>query len=214
MPRPRDWLLVPLYVVIAAIGMFWGGRNTYRSLANRSPLSISCARYAAETPADDWVRLDGCTANLDHMGIETLQHTTNRGMTITDAEVVYIPLHAVNAPTDPAKLVLRVDHGALLRVSSQYATDADFRAAQEELAHPLEGLVERALDRSERTRTKIRELGFHLADDFVVVDYRATPRPLALALGVLGLGLAALALLVRKWRRRRRPVVIPTAKLV
>jgi hypothetical protein len=129
---------------------------------------------------------------------------------------VYIPLAARGEHTgeDRAKLVLRVDHGPILRLGSRFASDRDADAAAEALAQPLEGLVERSLDRSERDREKLRGLGLYLADDFVVIDYGARPRPLWLALGSLGVGLAAFALLVRKWRRRRRPVELAKAKLV
>jgi hypothetical protein len=212
-PRARQWLLVPLYVVVAAIGLIWGGRNTYRSVRNRAPLETTCAQLIAHPPKADWVRLDGCVADLELMGIETRSHMSN-GASITDSETLYIPLRPIDATTRRAKIVLRVDDGPLLQLGSRFATSADAKGAHEVLARPLEGLVEHALDSSERTRTKLQTLGLDLADDFVIVAHDERPRPLWLALGVLSIGLGGFAMIVRTWRRRRRPVAIPVARVL
>ena len=55
--KPRDFIFVPLTLVVAGGGLFWGGRNTYRTLRIWSPEEISCADYLAHPPAKDWVRL-------------------------------------------------------------------------------------------------------------------------------------------------------------
>jgi hypothetical protein len=209
-------LLVPFFVVVAAFGIGWGGRNTYRAARNLSPHTITCAEFLAHPPDFDWVRLEGCAAVSSNIGIETFQRDDAPKGLSGDVDAVYIPLGIDGEHTgdDRAKLLLRVDHGPMLRLGSRFASDRDADAAAEALAQPLEGLVERSLDRSERDREKLRGLGLYLADEFIVIDYGARPRPLWLALGSLGIGLGALALLVRKWRRRRRPVALAKAKLV
>lgn len=216
MRRARDWLLVPLFVVVAAFGIGWGGRNTVRAVRNLSPRTITCAEFLAHPPDFDWVRLEGCAAVSSNIGIESFQPENAPRDTFGTADAVYIPLGVAGEHTgdDRAAIVLHVDHGPMLRLGSRFADDRDADAAQQVLNQPLEGLVERKLDRSERDREKLRGLGLYLADDFVVIDYGARPRPLWLALGSLGIGLGAFGLLVRKWRRRRRPVALAKAKLV
>lgn len=177
---------------------------------------MTCAEFLAHPPDSDWVRLEECAAVSSNIGIETFQPDNAPKGLAANADAVYIPLGAAGerAGDERARLLLRVDHGPMLRLGSRFASDKDGEAAQEVLDGPLEGLVERKLDRSERDREKLRGLGLYLADKFVVIDYGARPRPLWLALGSFGIGLGAFALLVRKWRRRRRPVEIAKAKLV
>jgi hypothetical protein len=209
-------LLIPLAVAVAAFGIGWGGRNTYRAVRNLSPHTMTCAEFLAHPPDFDWVRLEECAAVSSNIGIETFQPDNAPKGLSKNADAVYIPLGVAGEHTgdERARLLLRVDHGPMLRLGARFASDKDADAAEDALAGPLEGLVERKLDRSERDREKLRGLGLFLADDFVVIDYGARPRPLWLALGSLGVGLGAFALLVRKWRRRRRPVELAKAKLV
>lgn len=216
MPRARDWLLVPALFAVAAIGLAWGGRSTYRAVRNRAPRTMTCAEFLAHPPAADWVRLEGCSAASDHIGVEEFKHSNEpAGGPVLDADAVYIPLDVAGQPRGgDIALLLRVDHGPILRLGSSFATERDAEAAAEALARPIEGMVERSLDRSARDRDKLRDLGLRLAEDFVVIDHGERPRPLWLALGVFGIGFGALALLVRKWRRRARPVDLAKATLV
>lgn len=216
MRRARDWLLVPFLVVVSAAGIGWGGRATYRTVRNLAPAPRSCADVLADPSGADWVRLDGCVAASDRIGIETSQRANEPEGRLRDAVAVYIPLRAAGKRTGDRRvaLLLRVDHGPMLRLGARYESDEDAAAAAEVLAQPIEGMIERSLDRSQRDREKLRGLGLDLADDFLIIDYGARPRPLWLGLGVLGVGLGALALLVRKWRRRARPVALAKAKLV
>jgi hypothetical protein len=213
MPRARYWLLVPLYVVVAAIGVAWGGRNTYRSLRDRAPAVATCTDLVAGRTDADWVRLDACVPVVTRIGV---QRRVVNGTPAVDPEAVYVPLYADQAAADHerATLLLRVDHGPLLRLAARLPTEAEVQAIAEVFARPIDGLIERSIDRSERDREELRQLGIYLAEDFIVVDYDARPRPLWLALLVLAVGLGALALLVRTWQRRRRPADLPKAKLV
>ena len=215
-PRARDWLLVPALFAVAAIGLAWGGRSTYRAVRNPSPKTMTCADFLAHPGSADWVRLEGCAAASDHIGIEQFKRSNEpTGGPVLEADAVYIPLDVSGERLGgDIALLLRVDHGPILRLGSSFATEQEARAADEALAQPIEGMVERALDRSARDRDKLRDLGLRLSDDFIVIDYGERPRPLWLGLGVFAVGFGALTLLVRKWRRRARPVEIPKAKLV
>lgn len=175
---------------------------------------MTCADFLAHTQTADWVRLEGCAPASSHVGIETFQ--PDNAPQYSTADAVYVPLRPSDAQPNGERiaLLLRVDHGPILRLGARYASDRDADAAEEALAQPIEGLVERSLDRSARDREKLRGLGLYLADDFVVIDYGERPRPLWLGLGSFGVGLGALALLVRKWRRRKRPVELAKAKLI
>lgn len=177
---------------------------------------MTCADFLAHPPDFDWVRLEGCAAASDHLGIETFQPENAPAGSYSNVTAIYVPLSVAGQPYNDERnaLVLRVDHGPILRLGSRSATDAEINAADEVLAAPIEGLVERSLDRSARDREKIRTLGMYLSDDFLIVDHDARPRPLWLGLGSLGVGLGAFAWLSRKWRRRRRPVDLAKAKLV
>lgn len=217
MRRGRDWLLVPLLVVVASIGTGWGGRATVRTLRNWAPRTMSCADFLARPPSVDWVRLEGCVPALDHIAVETFERRSadQRETSHADVQAVYVPLGVAGGqPVDSHALVLRVDQGPILRLASRFPSERDASAVDEVFARPLEGLVERSLDRSERDRTKLRGLGLRLADDFLVVDHGARPRPLWLGLASLTVGLGALWLLVRAWRRRERSVALARARVV
>lgn len=216
--RPRDWLLVPFLVVVAAVGIAWGGRATVRTIRNWTPRTMSCVDFLAHPPSFDWVRLEGCAPASDGFGIESFgpaNAAEEQKSSHVDVDAVYVPLGVAGGQTvDEYALVLRVDHGPILRLASTFPTERDYSAADEALAQPFEGLIERSLDRSERDRTKLRGLGLRIADDFLVLDYGARPRPLWLGLGSLTIGLGALGLLARKWCRRVRPVALAKARVV
>lgn len=214
--RPRDWLLVPFLVAVAAVGIAWGGRATYRTIRNWEPAHMTCAEFLAHPSEADWVRLEGCAVGSGRIGIETSRRANQPEGAYETITAVYLPLRVVGEPRprDGATLVLRSDHGPILRLGSRLPTEREEDDARAELARPIEGLVERSLDRSARDRDKLRDLGLNLAEDFIIIDYQARPRPLALGLAILGLGLGALALLVRKWRRRPRRPTLARATLV
>ena len=99
--KPRDFIFVPLTLVVAGGGLFWGGRNTYRTLHNWSPEEISCADYLAHPPAKDWVRLTGCVPDSDQLGIESLRprQRPRRGHDRADRRV-----HPAAPPPVPSRL--------------------------------------------------------------------------------------------------------------
>jgi hypothetical protein len=209
--RPRDFIFVPLTLVVAGGGLFWGGRNTYRTLRNWSPEELSCADYLAHPPAKDWVRLTGCVPDSDQLGIETVQR---KGSTIEEQTGVYIPLRPAGAEPTRVKLVLFADHGKLLWIADKLATDAQVRDAAQVFAAPLEGMRRDSLDMSHRDREDLETLHMHLDKDFAVIALDARPRPLWLGGGTLGLGLGACGLLARRRRRRKTPVELAKATLI
>jgi hypothetical protein len=216
MRRPRDWLLVPLWFVVAVAGILWGGRNTLRSLRNWSPLDTTCAEFARDQPSADWVRLHDCYADFDRVGVHSWTETPKSGAPRTTVDEVLIPLRPVASPDDRAVIVLATDRYPFLSLgsSSFERSVVEMESARKELAGPIEGLVEHTIDRSADDRADLRAAGLHLAKDFVVVGYQGRPRPWWLGAFVLSLGLGALTLLVRKWRQRRKPVELAKATLV
>jgi hypothetical protein len=212
--RPRDFIFVPLTLAVAGGGLFWGGRNTYRTLHDWSPEELSCADYLAHPPSKDWVRLTGCVPDSDQLGIETLDHDNGRGLRSTEQTGVYVPLRPAGAEPGRVKLVLFADHGKLLWIADKLATDAQVQEAADVFAHPLEGMRQDSLDMSHRDREDLVTLHMHLADDFAVIALDARPRPLWLSGGVLGLGVGACGLLARRRRRRRKPVELAKATLL
>lgn len=213
--KPRDFIVVPLTLAVAGGGLFWGGRNTYRTLRNWSPAELTCADYLAHPPAKDWVRLTGCEPDSDRLGIETLHRDGAGGApTTTEQTGIYIPLRATGIDSGRVKLVLFADHGRLLALADKLASDAQVQAALAAFDHPIEGMRQDALDMSHRDREELQTLHMHLADDFAVIALDARPRPLWLSAGVLGLGLAASGLIVRRRRRRKKPVDLARARIV
>ena len=212
--KPRDFIFVPLTLAVAGGGLFWGGRNTYRTLHDWSPEELSCADYLAHPPAKDWVRLTGCVPDSDQLGIETLDHDNGRGLRSTEQTGVYVPLRPAGAEPGRVKLVLFADHGKLLWIADRLATDAQVQEAADVFAHPLEGMRQDSLDMSHRDREDLATLHMHLADDFAVIALDARPRPLGLSGGVLGLGRGACGLLARRRRRRQKPVELAKARVV
>ena len=216
MARPRDWLLVPLWFVVAAAGIFWGGRNTLRSIRNWSPLDTTCADFARTRPSADWVRLHDCYADFDRVGVHSWTETGKDHVPRTTVDEILIPLRPAASPGDRAVLVLSTDRYPFLALGNARpdVDTVDAQRARQELDGPIEGLVEHTIDRSAEDREDLRAAGLHLAGDFVVVVYQGRPRPLWLGALVLSVGLAALSLLARKWHRRRRPVELAKATLV
>ncbi len=213
--KPRDFVVVPLTLAVAGGGLFWGGRNTYRTLRNWSPAELSCADYLAHPPAKDWVRLTGCEPDSDQLGIESVQRQSATGASSTTERTgIYIPLRAAGVDGGRVQLVLFADHGRLLFFAAPNATDAEVDDAAQMFAHPIEGMRQDALDMSHRTREDLGTLHMHLADDFAVIALDARPRPLWLSLGALALGLGASGLLVRRRRRRKKPVTLAQARIV
>jgi hypothetical protein len=215
-PRPRDILLVPLSALVAVVGIGWGGWSSYRAVRNRTPTAITCADFLAHRDAADWVRLEGCNADVDHVALEKFgPKQKSQSLDIVNPSAIYIPLLVPGAASDDrVALLLRVDSGPLLRLGERFPTDAEVAVAYDALEVPIEGLVERRLDRSERDREKIRSLGLYLADDFLIVEYGARPRPIWLAFGTLAIGIGAFTWLTRKWRRRKRPPELAKARVV
>jgi hypothetical protein len=204
----RDWLLVPLYVVVAGAGLFWGGRNTLRTLHNLSPVELDCAEFVAHPPDADWVRLDRCELDLSHVSTPT--HAP-RPRTSPPTRVEALADEALDDEADfrarpagttrPYTLVISADHGVLLDYGSQPANRRAPERMRAWLAQePIEGLVEHGIDRNAADRRDLRDALF-LPAQFAIIDWQARPRPLWLALPALGLGLAAFAMLARWWRR-------------
>lgn len=213
--KPRDFVVVPLTLAVAGGGLFWGGRNTYRTLHDWSPAELSCADYLAHPPAKDWVRLTGCAPDSDRLGIETRSRPLG-STTVDERTGIYVPLAPAGGEAGRVKLVLFVDHGPILRIADSFASDEQVRDATYALSLPLEGMRQDALDMSHRDRADLQTLHMHLADDFAVIALDARPRPLWLSAGALALGLGASGFLVRRRRRRRRtePVELARATLL
>jgi hypothetical protein len=199
----RDSVLVPLYVVVASAGLFWGGRNTLRTLHNLSPVDLDCAEFTAHPSQADWVRLSGCELDLSHVSTHAW-----KSRTMAPPQLEALPDEAdfrarPSGTTQPYALVISADQGELLDYASQPVGRRDPERVRAWLAqHPIEGMVERRIDRNAADRRDLRDALF-LPEQFAIIDWQARPRPLWLALPALGLGLAAFAMLVR-WRRRDR----------
>ena len=208
-------LLIPATVVVACGGTILGGQNSYVAVRNRAPVELTCAEYLQQRPDAAWLRLTHCAADLDHIGVESNKRTTSGGGELTTTTGIYVPLRAEGASRiKPARIVVFGDDDAMLALGKGVSSGAN--QLEQELAASVEGLVQSGLALSERRRAELARLDLRLADDFVIVERGERPRPLWLALGELGLGLGALALLVRRYRRwsRRRPAPPPRATVV
>lgn len=211
--RARDLILVPLTLAITIAGLVWGGRNTYIAIRNRAPLELTCAEYLAERPDAEWLILRDCEADWDHIAIEGRSSTTSSAK-LASATAVYIPLRPAGVSrAQPATLVLHADSGLFLELGGGFPSQQVVDAIGGELARPLEGVVELALDRSERRKEKLRQLDLRVVDEFVTFDHGARPRPLWIALGALAFGLGGLGLIIRRVRRwlRGGPATLPQA---
>jgi hypothetical protein len=110
-----------------------------------------------------------------------------------------------------ARIVVFADSGPLLQLAD--ATGGEDAVAQV-FSHPVEGMIEGGLSRSERSRREIRGTGLNVASEFVILDYEAEPRPLPLAFGLLAIGLGSFGFIAYKVRRRKRRVVLARATIV
>ncbi|CAN5906051.1 hypothetical protein BH11MYX2_BH11MYX2_35250 [soil metagenome] len=212
----RNFFLVPLMLGVAAGGLIWGGKMSYRAVLNREPTHLTCTEFLAHRDGPDWVSLDGCEPTDDGIGTESeeTREVGESGNYKRRTTTVYIPLRAAGAdPEVKTKAVLLADREPFLSIVNAEAPESSRDAFEKEIRRPLVGIVERRLDRSETNRDLMRGLGLHLTDDFVVVDLEATPRPLWFAFGVLAAGIAAAAWLVRWWRSRVPKKTIPRAVL-
>jgi hypothetical protein len=202
--RKRDLFLIPAMSIVGCGGTLWGAHNSYVTLQNRAPVEISCAEYLSlkRPPAGSWLRLTDCSPDFRHMTVETFTSKGSNQPGVSTVSAVYVPLRAARgstaAPT-PTRILLVGDDNDMLALGRPFAQVSDQLVV--ELSTAVEGLVQRGLDLSQRRRTEIAQLNPQLAEDFVIVDRGARPRPLWFAAGELGLGLTALTLLRRRIRR-------------
>lgn len=211
--RGRDLFLVPLTLVITIAGLIWGGRNTYVSARNRAPVELTCAEFLAQRPDAQWLILRDCEADWDHIGIEGRSDSTQSGK-VSSPTAIYIPLRPLGASrAKAATLVLHSESALFLELGRGVPSQQVVDEIGAELSGRLEGVVELAVDRSERRKERLRRLDLLIAEDFVTFDHGARPRPLWLALGALACGLGGLGLIVRRVRRwlRGGRVTLPRA---
>jgi hypothetical protein len=193
-------LLIPLLFGGGGIATAVGGWWSYRAVTNRAPVEMSCTDFAAHPPEADWVRVTGCEPNLESMG--TFQFGTETSKRTTG---MFVPMRPAGSWTRAPILVFveGIDDGP----------GTEGWLAQT-LSVPFSGLIERKLDRSQRSRREIQEIGLNVTPDFVVIDLDREPKPLPLAFGMLGVGLGALGFLGVLWKRRERNVEVPRATIV
>jgi hypothetical protein len=191
-------------VIVACGGTLWGGQNTHVALQNRAPVEISCADYLRQRPDAAWLRLTHCYPDFEHLAVESSTHTPSNGPSTTLTTAVYVPLRAAQGSTEArTQILLSSDDADMLGLGAQFGgTVGD--AVVTELSTAVEGLVESGLSLSQRRKADLAKLNLRLADDFVIVDRGDRPRALWFALGELALGLGALYLLVRRYRRWSR----------
>jgi hypothetical protein len=194
--RPRDWLLFPFCVAVGAGGVIWGAKNTYTSLHNRSPLTLTCAQFEAHPPDAQWLQLRECEPDVDSMAIES-----TGGLRPT---AVYIPLRPPQHDAlSRAKLILVIDRGPLLALGEKNASDDVYEPWIRDVRGGVTGLVELGVDRSERKKQELRDVGLNTVGDPALLVNGASPRPLWLALAALAAGLGAFGYLGMRFRRRQ-----------
>lgn len=214
MIRPRDILLVPLTVIVSGVCLVWGGYATYVAVRNWSPTELTCAEFVAHRPDARWVRLTACEPDFERMAVETVQRNH---VSTNEVSAVYVPLYARDTDKHGrAALVLAGDDAEMRALGDRYAASTAFDVVARELDGPIEGLAHSVLSMSATRRQDLRDLHLGLADDFVVIERGARPRPLWLALGVLAVGIAGAARLQRRRvrARRNRPAPLPPATVV
>ena len=211
--RARDWLAIPLTIVVTAVGLLWGGHATYVAIRNPEAVELTCAEYLHHPPDAEWLRLRHCAADFNNMGVEAQESKRNEAD--HDPTAVYIPLRPEGVASGSARLVVRSEDAGLRRlVSRSYGAEREGRDPSPEdaradeaatsLEDSVEGVVELAVDRSAQKKAELRRLGIRLANDFAIIAHGERPRPLWLAAGVFAIGLGGLGLIVRRIRRRRR----------
>jgi hypothetical protein len=208
--RPRDFFLVPLTVAVTGTCLIWGGYATFVAIRNWSPTEVTCAEFAAHRPDARWLRLTECEPDFVRMGVETMKRSTLSSPQVT---AVYIPLYARD--TDKrgrAPLVVSGDDRDMLALGGAEPSRAAFEVVAKQLDGPIEGLAMSVLSMSSTQRQDLRDLHLALADDFVVIDRDARPRPLWLGLGVLAIGIAGAARIRSRQVRARRDRPAPLAR--
>lgn len=198
--RAGYYLLIPLLVAAGGAATVVGGWWSYRAVTNREPLEITCAQFTMNPPEADWVRVSGCEPNLESMG--TLEFGAEGRQRTTG---VFVPMRTAGSwMRAPILLYIEgVDDGP---------NTAEWVA--QTFSRPIEGLIERKLDRSHRSWKEIQDIGLNVSTDFVIIDLWKTPKPLPVAFGMLALGLSAFGALGVMWKRRRRDPEVPRATLV
>lgn len=208
--------MIPAMVVVACGGTLWGGHNSYVALRNRAPLEIRCADYLRRRPDAAWLRLTNCYPDFTSMAVESFTTKGAGGRSLTEVSAVYIPLRAVRGTGEALTRILLVGNDDDLRPLGSDIPTAPSEQLVAELSTMVEGVIEDGLVLNQRRKAELAKMHLHLrlADDFVILDRGARPRPLWFALGELGLGIAVLALLVRRIRRwSRRGPSLPRARL-
>jgi hypothetical protein len=196
MARGRDFIIVPALLAGAAIGLGWGGYGGYVALHNLSARELTCADYLAERPAATWLRLTACAPDIDRIGVESIV-----GGGRSEPIATYVALRPPGAAASTrAVIVVEGPPG---------------RADQLALDGPIEGMIEPSWTRSRELRDDLAGMHLGLAEDYVILERGARPRPWWFSLGLLAIGGGSTALF-RRWRQRRRagrPAPLPRATL-
>ena len=205
--RPRDFL-VPLTLGVTGVCLAWGGYATYVSLRNWSPTEVTCAELADHRTNARWLRLTECEPDFDRMGLETLRRAKSD---VEDVTMVFVPMH-VRGGHGRASVVVAGDDPDMLALGDRASPQATIDRVAAQFDGLIEGLSMSVLSMSPSSRQELHDLHLGLADDFIVLDRGARPRPLWLGLGVLGIGGAGVALIRRRRARSRRNRPSPLAR--
>jgi len=195
-------------LLIALALLSHGGEELYAAARSRVQVHRTCAEYALQRPASDWVRLSGCELDYVRVGYREADGRLT--------ELLFPLRPAGSDPALPASVILATHDPAVLEIAAQAIgasapqRDPDaFIAAMLDVvtamgvSRDIEGLARSPLA-AFRTRPSIAAIHTPLDENFTVVDLRAQPRPLVPAVEIAAGANALLMFLFLSMRARRR----------
>lgn len=204
-------MIVRIALLLVSIPLLaHGAEGLYHAFRSRTQAHVTCEQFRRERPASAWLRLTGCEIDYVRAG-----YREARGR-VTE---LFFPLRRAGAsPAEPSPLVLATRDPALLAIIEREFSGAAQRDQEAFLvmmlqvvtamgaSRDLDGVARSGLQML-RTRGTLSVLQAPLADDFVVVDFGARPRPaffpaIEAILGALGVFLFVFVSVARGGARK------------
>ena len=202
-------MIARIALLLVALPLFaHGGAELYGAARSRVQADLTCAEYAGERPASNWVRLSDCELDYVRVGYrESDGHLT---------ELLFPVRPAGSDPAMPASVILATRDPGVLAVAGRaigpsappHDPDAFIVAMLDVLAamrvsRDIEGLARSPLD-AFRSRPSIAAIHAPLDESFTVLDLHARPRPLGPAIEIAAGANALLMFLFLSMRAHRK----------
>jgi len=198
--------LVPYVLIIGAL--FYGAESIYTASANREPLTISVAQFAATKPKALWVNLT--EASLDLSAYACVE----RAGTIQE---MFIPINVMNAPPDAKAPVMlsikdmtRIDE-LMKWIESDASNNASHKVPELVKQTQFSGLIRFSTTENSTIRGQMANFSLRVTDNYLILNEGQRPDMLNGILCLIGGIGAAIYVYTAYHKPRPGPPPLPRA---